>query len=766
MFSVFKTRKQHLAIGAVALLAIALATWMDAPGAQAASSASNVTVNVDVDGAITSPGNNTGTLVPDITVSFLAGDILNLEPVTLTLSNSFFQFDSTSLGTTTDAVDFEGFDAAPGVVSTTVSTNDTVKFTPLYNNVTQAQTAVISGVKIRALAGTGAGGGAITNQTVGTVNKSQGVADHLAFTTQPANSTADDNLLPVVTIQDQFNNTVTGAPRNITLTIDSSNFGSTSLDGTAVLTTVSGVAQWQPVQVLKIAKATDSYVLRATASGPALPGSQFVLSTAFTITHGAATSLVTNVQPSASTVAGVAFATQPEVRIFDAKSNLVTTGAGSTLVVTAALTTGAGTLSGTLTEAAVGGIADFAGNGLSIDLIGADKVLTFTASGVASANTSAFAITHAPEAVLAVTTQPSATTVAGVAFATQPVVEIRDAFGNLVSTGAGSSLAVIATLTTGTGTLTDVGAGNQKLANAGVADYLIQGLEIDLVGTDKVLTFSATGVADAVSSAFTITHAAASELAVTTQPSPSTVAGVAFATQPVVEIRDAFGNLVSTGAGSTLTLTAALSTGAGALSGTATDAAVAGVANFAGNGLSIDIIGADKVLTFTATGVAAANTSAFAITHAGVAALAITTAPWASTVAGVGFAIQPVVEIRDAFGNVVSTGAGSTLTVTAANTAGTGTLSGTLTRVASFGVASFGSNGLSIDLIGDDKVLTFSATGATDAVSSAFAITHAPAAALAVTTQPSASSRSWRYRTHSATWCPPGPVAPLRWTLR
>ena len=47
---------------------------------------------------------------------------------------------------------------------------------------------------------------------------------------------------------------------------------------------------------------------------------------------------------------------------------------------------------------------------------------------------------------------------------------------------------------------------------------------------------------------------------------------------------------MTTGAGSTLTVVAVLSTGAGTLSGTATEAAVAGVANFAGNGLSIDLM--------------------------------------------------------------------------------------------------------------------------------------------------------------------------------
>jgi hypothetical protein len=58
------------------------------------------------------------------------------------------------------------------------------------------------------------------------------------------------------------------------------------------------------------------------------------------------------------------------------------------------LTTGTGTLSGTLTKAAVAGVANFSGNGLNIDMAGNDKVLTFTTTGgvITSAATSPFTI--------------------------------------------------------------------------------------------------------------------------------------------------------------------------------------------------------------------------------------------------------------------------------------------------------------------------------------------------------------------------------------
>ena len=50
--------------------------------------------------------------------------------------------------------------------------------------------------------------------------------------------------------------------------------------------------------------------------------------------------------------------------------------------------------------------------------------------------------------------------------------------------------------------------------------------------------------------------AAASQLVVTTQPSTTATAGVAFATQPVVTEEDAFGNVITTDSTSTVTAVA------------------------------------------------------------------------------------------------------------------------------------------------------------------------------------------------------------------
>jgi len=201
--------------------------------------------------------------------------------------------------------------------------------------------------------------------------------------------------------------------------------------------------------------------------------------------------------------------------------------------------------------------------------------------------------------VLVFTQQPSASTEEDVAFAQQPVVEIRDSDDNLIAVATDE---VTLVLWEGDGTLSGTAT---VAAVAGVATF--SGLSIDTPGADKVLAAFADDTHAGASDTFAITYA--KKLVFTQQPSASTEEDVAFAQQPVVEIRDSSDDLI---ADATDEVTLALTTGDGTLSGTATVAAVAGVATF--TGLSIDTPGTDKVLTATATGIESADTSAFTIT--------------------------------------------------------------------------------------------------------------------------------------------------------
>jgi hypothetical protein len=199
-------------------------------------------------------------------------------------------------------------------------------------------------------------------------------------------------------------------------------------------------------------------------------------------------------------------------------------------------------------------------------------------------------------AQLVVTTQPSGA-VSGAAFTTQPVVAIRDANGNLTS----STAAVTATLFSGTGALLGTASVN---AVSGVATFT--NLQINVTGA-KVIAFTTTTPALTVNSAsFTVAAGAPTQLVVTTEPGGA-ADGVAFTTQPVIEIRDAQGNRTT----STAEVTVAIATGTGTLSGTTAVNAVNGVATFAG--LAVSGTGAHTLQFTTATPALSVTSASFTV---------------------------------------------------------------------------------------------------------------------------------------------------------
>ncbi len=102
---------------------------------------------------------------------------------------------------------------------------------------------------------------------------------------------------------------------------------------------------------------------------------------------------------------------------------------------------GVGTLSGTTSISAIGGVATF--STLSINKVGTGYTLAASATGLSAATSAGFNITPGATTQLAFTAQPTTTT-AGVAMA--PVqVSAQDAFGNLATTFTGSVTVVIGT---------------------------------------------------------------------------------------------------------------------------------------------------------------------------------------------------------------------------------------------------------------------------------------------------------------------------------
>ncbi len=208
-----------------------------------------------------------------------------------------------------------------------------------------------------------------------------------------------------------------------------------------------------------------------------------------TVTHAAGERLSIAQQPSATAAAGVAFATQPVVQVLDAYGNLVTTGADATVEVTAGLEDG--TLAGDATVAAAGGVASF--GDLAVQTVGAGQALEFSATlaaGQRSATSEAFTITAGLPAQIVVVTQPSGTGVGDLV--QQPVVEVRDAFGNVVTTDPDGDATEIVEVTLESGSAGAVLGGTKQVAvtwATGRATFA--GLDVDRPG-DYTLAFQPT----------------------------------------------------------------------------------------------------------------------------------------------------------------------------------------------------------------------------------------------------------------------------------
>ena len=194
------------------------------------------------------------------------------------------------------------------------------------------------------------------------------------------------------------------------------------------------------------------------------------------ITQIASKAMITT-EPSGA-VNGVALTTQPVIRVTDASGNTVTT---SKVSVVASIASGSGTLNGTTTVAAVGGVAAF--TNLVLSGTPGSFTLRFTPTSLTAATSSSFALSVGAPSKVMVTTQPSGA-FTGTVFSTQPVVKITDAGGNTITS---STASVVASIATGSGTLGGTTAIN---AVAGVANFT----NLKITGTgDHTLTFTPAG---------------------------------------------------------------------------------------------------------------------------------------------------------------------------------------------------------------------------------------------------------------------------------
>lgn len=318
-----------------------------------------------------------------------------------------------------------------------------------------------------------------------------------------------------------------------------------------------------------------------------------------TVTPGAPAGLVFQVQPT-NTVAGVAVSPSVTVRIVDAYGNLTPSAASVTLALGS--NPGGGTLSGTLTVAAVAGVATFPG--ISVDKAGVGYTLTASSAGLAGATSATFHIAPAAAAALAFGQQP--TTVAADASIAPPVtVLLLDAFGNLTASTASVTVSIGTNPAGGT-----LSGATTVAAVGGTATFA--NLSLDKIGTGYTLAAASGALTGATSAAFDVTHGAPAKLVFLQGPT-NVAAGQPIAPAITVAVRDVHDNLCST-ATTPVTLTLSSNPAGAALGGTSTANAVAGVATF--SGITVSKPAAGYALSATSSGLTTATSVGFDVTAA------------------------------------------------------------------------------------------------------------------------------------------------------
>src|SRR5439155_905695 len=233
---------------------------------------------------------------------------------------------------------------------------------------------------------------------------------------------------------------------------------------------------------------------------------------------------------------------------------------------------------------------------------------------------------------LTITTQPPATAASGAALNQQPVLQVRDAVGN---PAGGAGVQVTAVIASGPAGATLANATATTLAS-GAATF--NGLTINGAAGDYTLRFESAGLTPATSSTITLGAGTATQLTLTTEPSPTATSGAAFGQQPVLQVRDAAGNPAG-GAGVPVTGVIASGPAGATLSNASATTLASGAATF--NGLAINGAAGDYTLRFESGSLTPATSGTITLGAGTATQLTITTQPSPTATSGAALGQQP-----------------------------------------------------------------------------------------------------------------------------
>lgn len=537
-----------------------------------------------------------------------------------------------------------------------------------------------------------------------------GAAGRLTIDRQPSSTASSGGQFaqqPRVQLEDNNGNDVASPGIAVTAQI-ASGPGGAALVGTATVSTnANGLASFLN---LGIAGPAGTYTLNfVVLNRTDISGSP--PTTGITLAAGAPARLSFERQPT-STTAGATISPSVQVRIEDALGNLV---GGATNAVTVSLgnNPGGGTLSGTRTVNASGGVATF--STLSIDRPGNGYSIVASASGLTGATSNPFNITTGAATTIAANSATSLSGVAGSAVSPAPSVKVTDGSGNGVA-----GVSVTFAVTAGGGSVSGASQTTNSLGVATVGSWILG----TAAGTNNnQLRATSSGLSGSpVTFTASATAGSAGVLDFITQPASTGQSGVALSPQPVLQLEDALGNPVSTGG---VTVTATIASGpSGTLSGNSVNTTSNGRATF--TNLVINGPSGTYTLAFSGPDLTGVTSEDIVIGSGAAARLDITTQPSTSVENGVDFPQQPVIQLEDASGNAVGQ-ANVTISVTTQSCAGR-TLGGDLSaETNSQGVATF----TNLRLTGTTGTcrLLFAATGLTSVASDLITVGPGPVSA-------------------------------------
>ncbi|HEX9565569.1 MAG TPA: Ig-like domain-containing protein, partial [Gemmatimonadaceae bacterium] len=459
--------------------------------------------------------------------------------------------------------------------------------------------------------------------------------------------------------------------------------------------------------------------------GFSAPGLTGVVSSAVVLGAGGATQVTITTQPPPAATNGMPLSPQPVVRLEDGAGNPVALGG---VDVTASISSGTGTLVGTVTATTDGtGTATYTDLAI-LGIAPGPFTLDFTATGLTAATSQAITLSAGTGSELAIATAPPAGATNAVPLGPQPVVRVTDSDGNPVALagvtvsaalmGAGATLGgTVDVVTDGTGVAT-------------FSDLVITGT----VGTYSI-QFTAAGLISVTSGPIDIVAGAAAGLAITQQPSATPQNDAIFTQQPVIRLQDVSGNAVSqSGVG----VAVAIKTGTGTLSSTSTLTATTsalGVASFAG--LKITGLIGIRTLEFTSAPLAPVISANVDLQPGLATQMALTTPPSAAANSGEALLPQPVVQLRDVSNNSVPL-AGENVSASV-SPAGV-TLTGATATSDPTGAATF--SALTMTGPAGTYTLTFNSGLLSAVASGPIVLSAGTGAKLAITRQPSPSAQN------------------------